>query len=60
MFYIFSPAKPADLVALETEGNQMRSGRYWEAHFKTGAKPGQVLLIFRVGRNPAISRKVRF
>merc|ERR1719354_453906 len=42
-----SPAKPADLVALETESNKMRSGRYWEAHFKAGAKPGQVKIEIR-------------
>jgi endoplasmic reticulum lectin 1 len=42
-----SPAKPADLVSLESESSKRRSGRYWEAHFKTGSKPGQVKIEIR-------------
>lgn len=42
-----SPSKPADLSTLESESNQLRGGRYWEAHFKTGSKPGQVKIEIR-------------
>eukprot|EP00088_Acartia_fossae_P000876 TRINITY_DN10336_c0_g1_i4.p1 TRINITY_DN10336_c0_g1~~TRINITY_DN10336_c0_g1_i4.p1 ORF type:complete len:548 (-),score=123.65 TRINITY_DN10336_c0_g1_i4:498-2024(-) len=42
-----SPAKPVDLAELEAESSQLRSGRYWEAHFKTGSKPGQVKIEIR-------------
>jgi len=43
----FSPNKPADLVSLEKESSKLRSGRYWEAHFKSGTKPGQVKIEIR-------------
>lgn len=42
-----SPTKPADLESLESESSQLRGGRYWEAHFKSGSKPGQVKIEIR-------------